>query len=290
MARWLFFAFAAAFFWGTSPIAVKLIESEIHPFAIAFYRVVFTLPLFLVFLFATGRIRVVRVSFNRSLLFKLIFLGAVGIFAFNALFILGVDNTLANRSSLFVMTYPIIIPALSVLLLQEKITIKKALGIALGFLGILVVFSPAENLMSFASQYLAGDLLSLSAGASWAIFTVMGKRWHLGLDPYTATFAFSIFGTIFLAVLAIPFGILPEISPRDFVVLLYMAAFTVFVSYSVYMAALRLAHASRVGVVQFATPIVTAILSVTILTEPIGVSFVAGLGLIGFGIYLALRA
>lgn len=289
MARWLFFAFAAAFFWGTSPIAVKLIESEIHPFAIAFYRVVFTLPLFLVFLYATGRIRVVRISLNKRLLFKLIFLGAVGIFAFNALFILGVDNTLANRSSLFVMTYPIIIPALSVLLLQEKITIKKALGIALGFLGILVVFSPAENLLNFA-QYLAGDLLSLAAGATWAIFTVMGKRWHLGLDPYTATFAFSIFGTIFLAILAIPFGILPEISPRDFVVLLYMAAFTVFVSYSVYVAALRLTHASKVGVVQFATPIVTAILSVAILTEPIGVSFVAGMGLIGLGIYLALRA
>jgi drug/metabolite transporter (DMT)-like permease len=86
----------------------------------------------------------------------------------------------SGRAAILAYTMPVWAVPLSIWLLGERLTLRKVLGLVLGVAGLALL---AGNV--FASP---GTLMVMGAAVSWAIGTVLQKRYPMAMPagPYTA--------------------------------------------------------------------------------------------------------
>jgi drug/metabolite transporter (DMT)-like permease len=83
--------------------------------------------------------------------------------------------TTSARSSLMANTSPVFTLLFSVLAAKEMLNKRKVIGILLGLAGIiLAATSKGGDMFSAGISMIWGDLLALSSGIFWALFTVFG--------------------------------------------------------------------------------------------------------------------
>lgn len=91
---------------------------------------------------------------------------------------------------------PIVAMVLAVLLLGERLTTRKLVSLALGFIGALVIVEPGGSIES-------GTLLALASGVLFACYMIATRQTALSSDP-VKTLAFQcLFGTVMLLPLAV---------------------------------------------------------------------------------------
>ncbi len=116
---------------------------------------------------------------------RLWLLALLNITSWNMLVAFGVGMIPSGRAAIVAYTMPVWAVPLSVWLLGERITGRKLAGLALGIGGLTLLL-----LESFAGLGRAplGSLLVLGAAVSWALGTVLQKRFPVSLPvgPYTA--------------------------------------------------------------------------------------------------------
>lgn len=112
-------------------------------------------------------------------IFGISFFGVV----FNQLsFLVGLSLTSPINSSVLLSTNPIFAFIFAALILKEKITFIRGLGLAIGFSGVMMLILKAGT-PDISNSTFIGDVLSLINSISWAFFTVVIKRM---LDKYSA--------------------------------------------------------------------------------------------------------
>lgn len=108
-------------------------------------------------------------------------------------FVLGVERTTATIAQMLYAAVPIIAGIFSYLLLKEKITIKKLVGVLLGFFGVLtIILLPVIGENSVFNGNLIGNLLIFIAVSSFSLYTVLSKRYQKKYTPLTLTVIFII--------------------------------------------------------------------------------------------------
>ncbi|HWM42814.1 MAG TPA: DMT family transporter [Burkholderiales bacterium] len=116
---------------------------------------------------------------------RLWLLALLNITSWNMLVAFGVGMIPSGRAAIVAYTMPVWAVPLSVWLLGERITGRKLAGLVLGLGGLALLL-----LESFAGLGRAplGSLLVLGAAVSWALGTVLQKRFPVSLPvgPYTA--------------------------------------------------------------------------------------------------------
>jgi len=144
-------------------VAIRNVPGAIHPFEIAFFRNFFGLC----FLFASnpGRLS----SLYRTRHFKLHGLrGCLNAAAMLMFFSAVVIAPLADVSALG-FTAPLFASSMAVLLLKEKMPGYRVWGLALGFIGALVVLRPGDIELG------QGHVLLLGSAAIWGVTLVVIK-------------------------------------------------------------------------------------------------------------------
>jgi drug/metabolite transporter (DMT)-like permease len=131
-------------------------------------------------------------------------LAACGLFgvAINQLFFFnGLNLTSAINSSIIITTNPILVLVIASFVLNERITSRKAMGVALGFIGaVLLIYLGAQNTAGGTS--VRGDLFILINSLSYAIYLVIVKPLMSKYRPLTVIAWVFLFGMIYV----IPFG------------------------------------------------------------------------------------
>jgi len=91
----------------------------------------------------------------------------------------------SGRAAILAYTMPVWAVPLSVLVLGEHISRRKLVGLALGMSGLVLLLGEAFVNLGAAP---IGSLLVLGAALSWALGTVMQKRFpvNMPVGPYTA--------------------------------------------------------------------------------------------------------
>jgi len=259
--------------------------------AIGFYRFLIASVIFAVFLVLTRRIHAIRAAASGWGLIRYSVLGFVGILVNTSFLFLGVQLTTASNASLLVSANPIVIVVLAHFFLGEKMNMKKMLSVLLGFVGVFLVLAGGKDPSTFLyGEGFLGDILSFGAGVAWAIFSVAGKKWMLNHEAYTSTSLVIFLGLMFMLPLNVATHSLELPVPTfELVLLLYLGAFTVVAAYFLWIKALMLADASKVGVFQFIIPLVTLLLATVILGETVDIWIISGFLLIASSIYLTLR-
>ena len=175
---WLLFVLLG-FFWGSSYLFIKIgVDAGLPPFMLI------TLRLLIGFALLATVVAVARESLPRNprIYGHLIVMGAVNIaipFSLITWAELTVDSALAAILTAPVPLFVIVIAA--IFLRDERITINRLAGLAVGFVGvaILVGFDPA----SLAAGDLAGEIALIGATLSYACGAVYARRNIRGLRP-----------------------------------------------------------------------------------------------------------
>jgi len=180
----------AAVIWGSNGVYVNLIP--LSSYALAFFRV----------LFAAVALSVGIVLFGRRELFKseyplrgLFFLGVLLCLGWGLLFEAMKLLPIAE-AVLLNYTAPIFVALLAAVFLRESVTGRTIASLILSFLGIvLIVFSNR----GFQGVNVAGYLIGLSAGLSYAIFIIVSKSALTRVVNYTLVLYSNFFASLILA-------------------------------------------------------------------------------------------
>jgi drug/metabolite transporter (DMT)-like permease len=277
-------------FWAGNWIVGRGLYTQIPPMAMTFYRWFFALLILAPF--ALPHVRrewpIVRRNIRTLLL-----LGLVGVGTHNALTYLGLNYTTAINGVMLNSFIPVMIIALSWILLRQRLSAVQLGGVALSFCGVLTILS-GGSLASLASLSLnRGDLLIIAAMLMWSIYTI-GLRWRpAGL--HTLSFLFIIACVGDLAVLPLylvetALGVPMTFSWLNLLAMIGVALFSSVLAYIFWNRGVEQVGANVAGLFVHLMPVFGAILAWFLLDERLRVFQVAGIALILAGIYVASRA
>ena len=164
----ILFTILAGFLWGTSFPSIKIGLRNITPFAFVFWRfLIATLTMFSVMLITKN------FSFNFTNKRLILILGIFNGTAYLLQYV-GMVNTLAFASSLFVNLSVVWVALLSPVILKESLGGKKVAGVLISLLGV-VLMTTNLDFGSLGAVDVIGNLLVISAGLLWAVFIIYNK-------------------------------------------------------------------------------------------------------------------
>ncbi|HEX5612623.1 MAG TPA: DMT family transporter [Burkholderiales bacterium] len=164
--------------WGFNWTAMKVSLAEVSPWAFRALCLGGGAAILFLLLRSLGTpLRVPRSEWRR-----LVLLSFLNITCWNLLVAYGVSMIPSGRAAIIAYTMPVLAIPLSVWLLRERMNGRKLTGIALGVAGLVLLL--AEQVASMRAAPV-GALLMLAAAATWAIGTVLQKKFPVSI-PVTA--------------------------------------------------------------------------------------------------------
>jgi len=162
------FTILAGFLWGTSFPSIKIGLQYMTPFAFVFWRfLIATLTMFSVMLITKN------FSFNFNNKRLILILGIINGAAYLLQYV-GMVQTLAFASSLFVNLSVVWVALLSPVILKERLGGKKVAGVLVSLLGVVLITTNLD-FGSVGTIDVFGNLAVIIAGALWAIFIIYNK-------------------------------------------------------------------------------------------------------------------
>jgi drug/metabolite transporter (DMT)-like permease len=167
--------------WGFNWTAMKVSLSEVPPWT---FRSL-CLGLGSGVLFAVLRASGQSLSVPKGQRARLAMLAFVNITCWNLLIAFGLLSIPSGRAAILAYTMPVWSIPMSMWLLRERMTGRKVVGLALGMSGLGLLLGDATLTLGRAP---VGSLLVLGASLSWALGTVLQKRFPMNMPAgsYTA--------------------------------------------------------------------------------------------------------
>ena len=221
---------------------------------------------------------------------QLLLLGLLGVTLNQVFFIVGLSRTSVAHAAILIGLTPIQVLIIAALRGQERITARKAAGMAIALAGValLKAFEPASG----TGATWLGDFFIVLTGLCFALFTVFGKEVTARYSTITMNTYAYVGGAVALLPLTLWEGArqpLAHISAGAWLAAIYMALFPSVVAYLIYYHALAHMAASRVSAFSYLQPVFASIMGVVILSESLGAPVIAGGAVILTGVYLAER-
>lgn len=166
----------AVLIWSANTVVSKLAAGAIAPAEISFYRwllaaLLFT-PLTLGPLLRNWA--AVRPQLGRTFV-----LGLLGMVIYQSLAYYAAYLTTATHMGIIGSLTPMMVLALSISLLGQRLTLGAVLGSLLSILGVVVVVSNGDLAAPLQGGANWGDGLMLLAMLAYAIYVILLKRWHM---------------------------------------------------------------------------------------------------------------
>jgi len=184
-----------ALIWGCNWPVLKMGVTEIAPLT---FRAL-TLPFAGLGLLAIAGMSGASIRLPRPLWGKVALLALFNIAGWNGLLLFGVQQLPAGRSAILAFTMPVWSVLFSLALLHEPLSQRKAVGMALGVLGLGVLLG--EDIRHFQRAPTAA-LFIVGAAISWAFGTVLLRKWKLPVPQNTLSGWLMLVGWMPIAALA----------------------------------------------------------------------------------------
>jgi drug/metabolite transporter (DMT)-like permease len=253
-------------------VVAKAVLSSLPPLALAGLRVGIATP-FLVLL-AWRRDRVIP---ERRDLPMLAFLGFLGVFGNQILFIEGLRLTTATNASILMTSLPVFAAATAMLLGIERLAPRRLAGILLSVAGALVLVNPFR--FTADRELALGNLMILGNALCYALFLVL-QRPLLQRLPWRTLIAWSFLfggGGVLLASLPSLGALRPaEVPAGAWWGVAYIVVLATVFAYSANTWAVRRSSPALVAAYGTLQPLVAVLLAVALLGERFG--WIEGLG------------
>ena len=188
-------------------------------------------------------------------------------------------------------TFPLFVAVMAHLWLPgEQLRLVSVVGIVLGFLGVLTIFSEDLPSLSGSETRLAAMVFLMSPFVS-AIANVVIKRFGAGLHPMSLTAIPMAMTAVIMGALAaaVEKGQGIDLGPASTAALLYLSIFGTSVTFFLYFWLLDRLPATRLSLITYGVPIVAVTVGTLFLDEPFTVRMLLGSLLVLGGVLLAVR-
>jgi len=284
----LFAAFGASAIYGLNhTIAKGLMPTYIQPYGFILLRVFGAAILFWLISFWFPREKI-----NKKDVVRLMGCALFGMVVNMNIFFKGLSLSTPINSAVLITISPIIIFLLSVLILKERITQLKVMGIVLGFIGALSLVLFSEQTSHNAPNIPLGNTLFLINTTSYAIYLILVKPLTQKYHPIT------LMKWLFLIALFInlPIGLseFQEVNwlnlPLNAILkMLFVVAGTTFLAYLLNVYALKRLNASTLGVFMYLQPLLGVLFAVLIGSDSLNILKIVAATLVFLGIYLVTK-
>jgi drug/metabolite transporter (DMT)-like permease len=181
----------------------------------------------------------------------------------------------------------------SILLGHHRISGRGKVGLALGVVGLLVLFYPEfASRTAMGRKELWASLSLLGGSFSWALGSVLSKRWQSGMDPFSATgwqiTAAAVANFVF-AVLAGDFSRVVW-TGRGIGAVAYLVVCGSWIGYTAYIWLLEHVPTSKVSTYAYVNPVVAVFLGWLVLHERVSGFILAGSAVVVLSVILVTSA
>jgi drug/metabolite transporter (DMT)-like permease len=280
--------FVVALIYGGNYSIAKVVMDDgyLPPLGFIFLRVLTGTLLFFLVLRIGPRERIQKADYLRLAL-----CGLFGVAINQMFFFLGLNQTSPIHASLIMTTTPILVLIASSILIGERITPLKVLGIALGAVGAILLILQGKSVGADGSSAF-GDLLVFINASSYGIYLVLVKKLMRRYRPTTVIAWVFLFGLLFVT----PFG-LPTLSKVDWssftpliwVAVGYVLLLTTFLVYLLNAFALSVVQASVVSIYIYLQPLFAALIAILWQQDQLDGRKLLAASLIFLGVYLVSR-
>ena len=267
-------------FWGGSFFFVEIALRDFQPFTVVFLRVTLAALILIVVVYIRGH----RMPASPKAWGAFFVMGALNNAIPFSLIVWGQTRIDSGVASILNATTPIFTVILAHLLTSdERLTLRKILGVLIGFLGVYIMMKP-ELKDGFSWRGL-GQIAVLGATVSYGFAGIYGKRFK-----QTSPIVNSAGMLICSSLMMIPFAVIIDspwlLNPSlEAVAAVFgIAIISTAMAYLLYFRILAAAGATNVLLVTFLIPISALLLGVGVLGEVINVLEYIGMGCIFFGL------
>jgi drug/metabolite transporter (DMT)-like permease len=188
-------------------------------------------------------------------------------------------------------TFPLFVALMAHLLLPgERLTGASAAGILVGFAGVTVIFSEDFRALGGSKVALAAAVL-LVCPLLAALGSVLVKRWGTGIHPLSISAVPMGIAALVMAPLAL--GVEADravvFNAPSVLALLYLSLIGSAVPFALYFWLLKHQPATRLALINYATPVVAVAVGSLFLGEPVTARVVLGTALVIAGVGIAVR-
>jgi drug/metabolite transporter (DMT)-like permease len=283
-------ALFAVVIWGATFIATKIALQEASPASIVWVR----FAIGVLILGATVVMRRQLTLPDRKDVAYLALLGFIGVTFHQWLQATGLQTAQATTTAWIVASTPVFIAILGWLVLKERFSWPRVMGIVLAAAGVLTVVSKGNlSALMVGQEGTFGDILIFISAINWAVYTVLSRR-ELSRHPAARMmFYVMLFGWLFTSVWIFGFGPglheLPGLSLKAWAAILVLGILGSGLAYIAYYDALQELPASQLGAFLNIEPLVTTMLAAVMINEVITIMTLAGGAIIILGVYLVNR-
>ncbi|ANQ50373.1 DMT family transporter [Flammeovirga sp. MY04] len=193
------FLVGASFAYGANYNVAKIVMPDyVQPKGFILMRVIFAAVLFTVIHRIFIKEKIESTQDYRRLVFAAFFGACLNMITFFE----GLSLTSPINASVIMVSSPILVLIMSAIILNEKVTAKKVVGIVLGLAGALILVG--MNGFDFSSGTAQGDILVIVNACSYGYYLILIKPLATKYHPFTILKWVFIFG----APMVLPFGIM----------------------------------------------------------------------------------
>ena len=220
---------------------------------------------------------------------KMALCGVFGVAANQLLFFKGLDETTRINAAIIMVASPIIVALLSALIIKEKPSILRLIGIVIGLGGACFII--LQNNTDNEGSTLFGNLLIILNATSYGLYLVLVKPLMSKYSPLTVIKWVFTFGLI----MVLPFG-LTELDtiiwnmPNDIILKIgFVIIFTTFFCYLFNIYGVKRVSPTVVSSYIYLQPILTSFIAVVSGHETISSAMIVSSLLIFLGVYLVSK-
>ena len=275
------FAFAGlSLVWGVSYLCIKVAVSEISPAEVAWARIALGAAILVPVAWRAGALKSAAAHWRALCAFALADL-VVPFY----LVALGERWISSSLTAILIATLPFNVILLAPLFgLNERLTTRRTLGLACGFLGVIVLLGiePVHGLLAWA-----GVACVVVATAGYAVGSLVIQRYLKEVDAFGAVALSLVIAATVLLPLAL--GTPPDHAPSVVATtsVVVLGVLCTAVAQWLYFYLVSHAGAARATVITYINPLVATVLGVSVLGEPYSVTLIAGTSLILLGSWMA---
>ena len=274
---------AVCLFWGTTYLAIRIGVRTIPPALFGGIRFLTAGLIFLAYLRWKGH------GFpGRREFLDMVVVGIALLVISNGLVIWAEQWVPSSIAALLVATLPFWMAGFEAALPSgERFTLRKVIGIVVGFTGLVILFLP-ELKTSFDTAYLKGVLALIFAPLCWSAGSVYSKSRPAKSHPLMAATMQMIVAGILLMLIGSLSGEWQRFSlnPEGIAATAYLIVFGSIVGYGSFIYALAKLPATKVSMYAYVNPVIAVVMGWLILDERMDWSVVLATAVVLLGVVL----
>jgi len=290
--RWtVILAFGLVYlFWGSTYLGIRIAVEHIPPALMCGARFSISGSLMLVYCAITGR----NIRYSSLQLAQLAAIGLLLLMGGNMTLSYAEQYVPSGLSALIVAVVPLWFLVLDSMLLGEHHIAPRGLaGLGLGIAGIVVLLWPElTKTETLGRAQFWASLSLLLASFSWALGSVLSKRWQSGTDPFSATgwqMTFAGLGNLLFAAFAGNFSRVVW-TPRGISAVLYLVVCGSWIGYTAYIFLLQHVPTSKVSTYAYVNPVVAVFLGWLVMHERVDAYILVGSAIVIASVILVTSA